>query len=191
MGMKSLNWKWFILRVEEIKPNIFHIIISHILHQYIVLTQRPLTLESLTNVTALVLPKHYTTVTGASISRTRCAWSGAVIMTSLVPACYFITVKQQRPLDGGLPPSWATHLAHVIRLSSCTLGLKLARLRTLGALCLRELPCDIRGGSAALRRVALCYDSARPFLEPLAGMYCGNCRNRSWFSAAAVCSKHL
>lgn len=60
----------------------------------------------------------------------------------------------------------------MIRLSSCTLELKLARLRTLGTLCLWELPYDIRGGSEALRCVALCYDFARPFLEPLAGMYC-------------------
>lgn len=62
------------------------------------------------------------------------AQSRAVMMTSLEPACNFVSVKQQWPPDAGLTASRAKHLTHVIRLSSWALEPKLARL---GVMCSR------------------------------------------------------
>lgn len=49
-------------------------------------------------------------------------------MTSLAPACYLITAKQQWPLDVGLTPCRVKHLTHMIGLSSWTLVLEVAHL---------------------------------------------------------------
>lgn len=110
------------------------------------------------------------------MSHTPSTRSRAVMMTSLVPACYLITVKQQWPLDGGLTPSRAKHLTHMIRLSSWTLEHKLARLGVLGPLCLQELPHDISVWSKGLRLThdVLYYWFADPDLAPLTGTHLGD-----------------